>query len=1087
MTEVRSAVRGLRSRAAPLAAVAAMVGLAAGFAALVTTVWTVSLPLGARADVAGSAAGSVTVNRLMVSAQTYASSNTAVAAAVARDAPGVFAVGQTRLTELYVLPGGAGEQESGGPAAETYLVASSGIEAHTRLIAGRWPDAMGAGATQPTVGPVQVAVPAGAADQLGLKVGQTLSLAAPGAPAVAVQIVGEYRYLTSGPDVAALAWNVIGPAGVEFSASNGDLYGPLVAAPEAFTSGALTANSVTWTLTPLGAPGVGALQAAVDALAADPRLAASQGYTITDNALSAELSAVDARMTVERGELLAATLLLGLLAGLALAAAASGLVARGAAQAALARGRGAPAWRVVSGYLPDVALLLPAAALGVAVQGPLFGRPLLRIAPVTPQGGALGLGLPAADWIAGLCTAVLTGVVVLCSAARAVLPSKASADSGRQAAASPLALAGVDVALVVLAAAALWQAGATGLTSRLASGGTGVVLIVACAPALAAAAGAAVCGRLVALVARFGERAAARTGSLPLRLAAWELARTPRRHLVAALLSVAAVAGCGFEAAQHASWQRSAHDQAVFQVGADVGVGLAQAPPMGQQAAFGQESVVRSGTPAYQSVPSQGPAIIGVDAAQAARTVTLRPDQADRPLGQLWSDLTPTAEPGLALPGRPTAIGLTVRLSGSLTDTSVLLMVADATGTIYQLSAGALASDGADHESTLSLTSQDAQLGGGAIDYPLRLVGVSLAYWLPAATQYTATFTVQSVTYQPSESSPYVPLAGAAAAITGWDAAIDWANNPLMVGCTLQANPGSMLQPAVEDQSLNSLGAHTTFTSGTGNAVTPCQLELTAGELGEAIPAVATAAYMNANRLHDGSVVSATVDQVSVRARIVATVSAFPSPTGDESQASQALAFDLGELSDQALLGSDLLAPASTWWLSTAGGVTPPILPTAAVAQNANQLTASMLDDPAAAVPQRMLTLGAVSLGVFALLGLLVSLLSAARDAGARDTVLCALGMGRGQRAALGCILHTAVAAPSALAGAALGFLLARLLVPEFVLSPAAQPPTPAPVVLYSASWSVLALSAVTVCVAAAGYAISARRRDPAAVSRGEG
>ena len=382
-----SLIRALRARLAPLAAVIVTVGLAAGFAALAATAWSVALPLGAQADVAGSPADSLVVGRPVVTPKEFAASSDVVSGAVAQDAPGVFAVEASISSQLYTLPSkAAGDVEQ-----QTYAVSEPAVRAHAQLTAGSWPSA--AEVAGPHGPAVPIALPVRAAGLMGLHLGQYLTLSyAKDEPATTFVVVGEFNSLSSGPDQAASAWNSIGPAGVDYADPSSVLYGPLVADSSAFTGGSLPPGAGAWTLIPVGAPGIGRLQAAIQAVTGDLRLSPSQGFTTTDLGLTTELAAVSARTTAGRGELLAATCLLGLLAGLSLAAAAEGLVARGAAQTALIRSRGAPAWRAAAGYLPDAALVFPAAAIGTLIQGPLVGRPLLHVPPLTPSGGALGLG-----------------------------------------------------------------------------------------------------------------------------------------------------------------------------------------------------------------------------------------------------------------------------------------------------------------------------------------------------------------------------------------------------------------------------------------------------------------------------------------------------------------------------------------------------------------------------------------------------------------------------------------------------------------------------------------------------------------------
>lgn len=1060
---MRSLIRALRARLMALLAVAVTVAVSAAFAALAATAWSAALPLGARADVASSAADSVVVSKPLQGAQDYANTARTVDSVVAQDAPGLFTVEQAVTSQAYELP-----DSTPADPQQTVAVSAPAVEAHARLTAGTWPG------TATIAGPhgpeVPVAVPVSATGLMRLGIGDTVTVYyAQNDPAATFVVVGEFRYLGSGPDQAGLAWNTIGPAGISFDPPV-TMYGPVVAAAAAFTDGPLRVGTGSWTLIPAGAPGLSVLQQAVQAVSSDQRLGAWKSYQIV-SPLAGELTAVSTRVTAGRAELTAAAFLLGLLAGLALAAAAGNLVSRGAAQAALTRSRGAPAWKLAAVYVPDTILLILAAAIGTFVQGLLFGRSLLQIPPLTPSGGALGLGLPTADWVAGFAVACVAAGTVLLRAARAALPARVASEAGRQSAVSGLGRAGADLALVALAAAAVWQASNTGLVASGTGGGPGVVLIVACAPALATAAGAALCGRLVTAAARLSERAADRARTLPARLAAWELARTPLRHLVPALLSVAAVAGCGYAAAQHASWQRSAHDQAAYQVGADVAVALAQPQTLDPAVRLAGGPGVEAASPVYVSTPAQGPTIIGLDASSAPQIVALRADQADRPLPAFWSTITPAAEPGFAVPGRPVALGVDARLSApGLLGTSLTMTVEDATGISYTIKLGTLPADGATHALQAVIAPNAA-----TIAYPLRVISVNLAFRLPQSASIAAALSVSAVTARTAGESGSIPVSGTADTLATWTAATAWVPAEEPQGAT---GPAITARREVPER-----GAVTDFSTGTSGIGAPAEtaLALTAGTANTPLPAIATAAYLKANHLNIGSTVVASVGQVSVAVRVVAVVQAFPTVSGPDDQA---LIVDLGGLSDQTLLQNDPLDPVLTWWLHTAGGATPRALPVAAVAENTAQVQAALVADPLAAVPQRVLAIGAAALVLLAILGLLVSLLAAARDAAARDTVLSALGMTRRQRAALGLVLHTSVAAPAAVLGAGLGFALAWLLVPVFVLSAAASRPQPPPTVLFAAPWSLLAAVLITACTALAALAASAGRRDPSATSR---
>ena len=1092
---MRAVIRGLRARLSALLAVAVAVGVAAGFAALTATAWTVALPLGARADVASSAADSVVITKRLlgdVSAASMARYDTSLRQAVSADAPGVFTVSEVPNSSWYPLPGTTDDDIK-----KIYAVDTPSVRAHAVLAAGVWPSTAalvgtGVGAAGspadctkklsiseslsnnvPPCVVVPAALPATTADLLHLGVGERLTLRpSPDYPPIAFAIVGEYRLHTSAAEQAALAWNQA-PAGVAFGVVT--IYGPLAVAPDAFTQGVVPIGTAQWLLLPKGIPSVSTLNAALAAFATDGRLS-NQGFE-PNTALSDELSLMGQRITAADAQLLSDAVLLGLLAGLAVAAAAGNLVGRGAAQAALMRSRGAPAWQLAAAYLPDVALLLLAAAAGIFAQGPLLGRMVLRVA--VPAGASVGLpgpglGLSAAGWVAGAAVAVVAAVIVLLRAARTTLPAQVAAASGRQAAVAGVVRAGADVALLGLAVVALWQAKSTGLATDGTNGGTGVVLLTACAPALSAAAGAALCGRLVTLAALLSERLGARARTLPARLAAWELARTPLRHVVPALLAVAAIAGSGYTAAQHASWQRSAHDQAGFQVGADVAVNLGQPATLDEAGRLAGGAGVLDATPVYRGEPYTGPVTVGLDPAAAAHTVQLRPDQTGGSPAALWASIIPSAPVGTALPGRPVRLQLTAKLNApGLTGTSVTAMVADATGLSYPVTLGSLRADGTQHTLVGQLTSDTAGL-----DYPLRLVSVGLSYQMPTvnpgskeAATIGGAFTVSGVAEQQSGAAAFTPVPGALAAMGSWPQRTNW---------TADQDVGTA--PGFDRRLAGADGSQTVLFN-SGDSAGPMQITMSQNaDVEPVLPALATSQYLAANQESVGSTVSAQVDQATVKLRIVGSVAAFPAVGGLVN--SQVLITDLGSLSQEVLLQDDPLASPLTWWLHTKDGAVPPVLPVAAEAAGSRQAQAALLADPLTVVPQRVLEIGAAALLLLALLGLLISLLAAAREATTRDTVLSALGMTRRQRATLACILHTAVTLPAGILGAGLGLLLSRLLVPVFVLSPQATEPQPPPVVLFAPGWPAAAAVALVGLTALAAFAASARHRDPSATSR---
>ena len=130
---------------------------------------------------------------------------------------------------------------------------------------------------------------------------------------------------------------------------------------------------------------------------------------------------------------------------------------------------------------------------------------------------------------------------------------------------------------MVLAVLAGWQLRRYSAVSTGSNGlAAGIDPVLALAPALALAGGTVLTLRLLPAAARVADRLAARGRRLTAALAGWQFSRQPLRQGGAALLLVMAVATGTLALAQHASWTRSAADQAAHAAGADVRVDLAQ-------------------------------------------------------------------------------------------------------------------------------------------------------------------------------------------------------------------------------------------------------------------------------------------------------------------------------------------------------------------------------------------------------------------------------------------------------------------------------------------------------------------------------
>jgi hypothetical protein len=1072
------------------------VTVASGFAALATDAWTVALPRGVAADIRSSPDNGVLVTATTADMSAFATQSREVREVAAKAGPaGTFEVSpfiESATFDLTRVPSSNATADS-TPPLQTFAVSMPAVAGSTELAQGSWPADPAPGGQAGGRAIVQVALPVPALKLAHLSVGQTFTLwDSITSDAVEFHVSGSFRYLD--PSTAGGSWNAIGSSGVEYDGPF-TILGPMVTTTGTFQSGALPLATGAWMITPnlTGPVDVNSLQADVTTLIDQSRpsyvmaFSSAWGFAIQTH-LPRLLATLPARITAGRAELLAETLLLATLAAIAIAVSCGNLVGRGQAQAALLRSRGSPRRILVSGYLSDITVLLACSVLGAGLED-LYSR---------SHWGLTSSTSPPQAWVAAIAVGVASALVVL---ARAGLPPRAAdvaAAAGRQLGAPAIVRAGLDAALVAVAGVTLWQAGHAGLTAGTTSGGTGAVLAVALAPAVVTLAGAAVCGRLVTTAARLSERAAERTGSLPVRLAAWELARTPLRYLVPALLCVASVAGCAYAAGQDASQVRSAHDQAAFSVGADASLTLFNTLPVGQTGSFTHQPGVIAATPEIVLGIGNSGALMALDTHTAAQTVALRADLAGGHPAQDWAAITPSAEPGIAVPGKPVSIGLRAALTApGLGPVSPVLDVEDATGLNYLLPLSTLTPDGAPH----TLMTSPSALGAGAA-YPLRIVGVNLNYTLPRTEPASATLAITSLLEQDSAAGAPAAFPGAQQLSTqSWHVDATSTLQPFGPPCAVPADATENESMGAETDGqgpstptlplapIGADGAQITFNSGYGlniswgwcNPVPVIGTVLLGVSQPGPLPVLATTSFLHDNDMHVGSVVSTTVDGMALSLVVKASVSTFPGlPTGT----ADAVVVDIGTLgADVNALGGQLPSDY-VWLMHTADGNAPASVPPGTMATTAKQVAATMLADPLDRVPQRVIMVGAPVLVGLALLGLLVSLLAAARGAAARDVVLAALGTTRRQRAVLACSLYTAVVVPAVALGGLLGYALCTLLIPSFVLAADGTAPTPSALVLLAEPWTVFAAVLVLIAAVATALIASLRRGDPLALAR---
>jgi len=1015
-------------------------------------------------------------------ASTSAALHTAISGALA-GVPVTFWSG-TWSDPLGLVPGALpARPASAGPGTTPLLTAASldGITSHAVLVAGRWPGpAGGAG------GAIPAALPATSATLLHLHVGDVLQLEDRNTSTrVTFTLTGLYAQRQL-PGAAAAYWQVDSlPASGSSTASGFITYGPLVVPPSAFPA-RLAAASGTWVAEPdMGAfPGsrLSAVSAAITSLESSLNSTNALSGLQLGSSLPTVLAGVGSNLALARSLLAISGLQLLVLTVAALIAVARLLSAQREGETALLTARGATRWQLTRLTAAEVIPLTALTALAGGVAGIWLARlldgSLYGAAAGSAANGGISLSTAGA-WADALAAAA---IVALLAAGAMLYPmlrpatGAARARRGRQAALASATRAGADLGLIVLAVLAGWQLRRYSAVSTSASGAPAAIdPVLALAPALALAGGTVLTLRLLPAAARAADRLAARRRGLTGALAAWQFSRQPLRQGGAALLLVMAVATGTLALAQHQSWTRSAADQAAFTAGADVRVDLASSLGPGATARLRNAGGVTGAMAAAADTLTLPGEVIGIDTAAAPDVVRLRGDQAPLPAPELFGKLAPSAGTGgTAASGRPAALRLTATLSPApLSSVSGVLTVIDAAGGSFQLPlSGPLAADGRPHQLS-------ASLGGTAVAYPLRLAQLTLSYIMPERPyQNEVTLTVTGT----GRTGP---------GFAGWTAA---ASSPELDS---QTPVGPAAQPGAAGQRHVAGGLQVGFTTGYGKwsflndtgqpVIEPFtgQVTLTAGHLAPAaVPAIATKSFDDANHTGVGSTAATIINGITVPARIVAQVDAFPTATGKAG----ALIMDLTTL--QSYLAAHGSAPLgiTQWWLATAGGAVPATLtaalPPGASATSAAALGAATADDPLSAAPQQALLAMAAAAALLAITGFWVSIAANVRQRRAENALLAALGVAQRSAAAQLFTEKLLLSVPSAALGLLLGTIVARLLVPAVTLTTAAQAPVPPAVPLFDLPQTVTLAVVVAVLPALAAALVVFRRPDPAAELR---
>jgi hypothetical protein len=990
----------------------------------------------------------------------------------------------------------------------------AGISAHATLTAGQWPDPPRPG------GPLPVALPAAAAGRLHVTVGSVLTGAPEsGGAAVSLRVTGLFRV----EDPASPYWtlDLLPTSGISVHGSTvsyagnslesiTDIYGPAVVNPAAFGSG-LAARQCSWYVLPLAQPmargNIGALAANTGAAVAQLTVAPPEGLAVTSS-LPQLLTGMASTIVLARSLFTVAALQLLLVAGVELVLAARLLASLREEESALLRARGATRWQVARPVLAEAALLGVVAGLAGVLAGTHLTGALASLVKLRLDGSA-GRGITLLTWLSALAVLLLCAAVMAWPALRALTPDAARRRRGRQAWLVGIAWAGGDLAVVALAAVAVWQLRGYSVVAHPGTGSLGVDPVVAVAPALALAGVALIPLRALPLLARLADKATDHERRLTAAMVSWQIARRPIRQAGPVLLVIVTTATTTLALAGYATWRQSAADQAAFAVGADVRVDTAAPLPLASTGTITRAPGVTAATSASLADIGNGGQLIALDASTARKTILIRPDLSPLPLRTLWQRVTPRQLSSVVLPGQPDRLEILASLGAAphgsaaevrknLGAADVSAWVQDGGGGTYQVpAAGSLPADGRPHALVFVLSP-----GPREATYPLRLLGLTMTYDLPPydpakpALSVPAALSIESLAVAATAAGPFGRPFSHGAALAAWRGTASSSYVPAIPpGPFATVSPADGVPPDVQGwQRAAGDAQQLTFEAGhdpspqvmakVGYITAPTgQVAILALPPAQTIPAIATSDYLAANRLGVGSVFSIQLSGYPVEVQIVASVTRFPTVFGQN----RALIADLAEVNDLLTATQVTPLPVTRWWLRTAGGRVPHVpggLGLSVTDRVSQQL--ALLHNPLLKAPrQAMLAIGlaAVLLGM---LGFSVSVAASLRSRRTQSAVFAALGVGKNAQAGQLSLEQCALSLPAAAAGLLAGIGLAQLMLPAITLTVDAAAPVPSALVVLPLVTAV-ALALVTAAVPVAAAALSILRRpDPAAQLRAE-
>jgi hypothetical protein len=968
--------------------------------------------------------------------------------------------------------------------------AVTGITANARLTAGSWPAAPHAGQ------PIQAALPTMAARDLGLRVRSVLTVTDPtNGSRATIQVSGLFR--PSRPTDPYWQIDSIGPTGVEDD--GGFIYGPAVVSPAAFggeASGLLSPSQLSVVALPQVA---GIRMADVLPLAHQVAEAAAaidnSGYLTASTDMPRLLTDAWDGLATARALVLISGLQLLLLACSALALASRLLASYREEETALLAARGAARRQLVRQSLVEATLAVTVSAAVGTVAGSGLSAVLLSQLTGLPRKTSVP-GTTA--WLAAAVLAVLCLGIVVWPTLRPPRPGDVRTKRGRSAQLVIAISAGADIALIVLALLAVRELRSYSAAAQVASG-SGIDPVIAIAPALALAGLAIVPLRLLPIAARGLERLTARSSRFGSAMANWEISRRPLRQSGPALLVILSVGMATLGLAQYQSWRQSVHDQAAFATGAPVSLQAPLFSPVADATRIARLPGVTAAMPVSAVPLTSSGQLLVLDAALAARTVALRRDLSSRPAARLFGAITMRGDGGLALPGRPAQVELTASLSDQLSGAaalaalgpvSAMLTVQDAYGVSYAIPTSAIPADGRSHELV-------AALGAAGTAYPLRLIGISIAYNMPAypltpvaaRADQQAVLQVDGVSVRQRNTGPFSRPFATGQAIAAWPA--QTADPGLLFELSgLGGLTDGSVKPDIGSKAAAGGAEQITFSPGYGPLLSqppagtsatpqpgPADVNIDIPPASRPVPVIGTARYAASNGLHIGAVFNVTIEGQQVSCQLVATVAAFPG--GGVLVADQAAVQDA-----LATLGVGGSLPVTEWWLATQTGAAPAGVPAGWAVSDTDALTRRLESDPLSAAPVHAAAAVAVAVALLAALGFCVSVAASARERRSQHALLAALGVPATAQARLFCLEEALISVPATAVGLVIGVVLARVMVPALTVTATGAVPVPPVLLSLPLEWILPVAAGLAVVPVAAAAVTALRQPDPAAELR---